>query len=245
MKAVESSLIFNGQIYAAEVHENFNNLNEVFSYGIVKDSVPVWILQNKKTSHSIFLLWLSLLPVSSWSCKKRGLGYEDVSNYNKPVRWHHRRSLATFSRHPYIPYWLPREAENICSCWVCCHPRLPSVEQQLLRTDFWGIVKYSYQTTEITKHIQQEQFVCISYIDHKASIILWGNVKSLKKIFKKSSKNAVRHQPTFLEKRKIKQNGLKSWLTRKQHNVELYLLQRPEKKKGNPDQRKLPDFITL
>ena len=41
MKAVESSLIFNEQIYAAEVHKNFNNLNKVFSYGIVKDSVPV------------------------------------------------------------------------------------------------------------------------------------------------------------------------------------------------------------
>lgn len=153
MKAVESSLIFNGQIYAAEVHENFNNLNEVFSYGIVKDSIPVWILQNNKTSHLIFLLWVSLLSVPSQSWKKRGPGYEDVTNYNKPVRWHHRRSLVTFLRRPYIPYWLQREAENICSCWVCCHPRLPSAEQQPLRTDFWGIIKYSYKTPEITKHI--------------------------------------------------------------------------------------------
>ena len=46
--------------------------------------------------------------------------------------------------------------------------------------------------------------------------------------------NAVRNQPTFLEKRKIKHNGLKSGLTRMQHNVELYLLQRPEEKKGTP-----------
>ena len=135
---------------------------------------------------------LTLSSSRSRSWKKRGPKYEDVSNYNKPVRWHHRRSLATFLRLPYIPYWLPREVENICSCWVCCHPRLPSVEQQLLRTDFWGIVKYSYKTPEITKHIQQEQFVCISCIDHKASIILWWNVKSLKKIFKESSKNLQR-----------------------------------------------------
>ena len=46
--------------------------------------------------------------------------------------------------------------------------------------------------------------------------------------------NAVRNQPTFLEKIKIKQNGLKSELTQMQHNVELYLLQRPEEKKGDP-----------
>ena len=54
------------------------------------------------------------------------------------------------------------------------------------------------------------------------------------KALKKSLMNAVRNQPTFLEKRKIKQNGLKSGLTRMQHNVELYLLQCPEEKEGTP-----------
>ena len=51
----------------------------------------------------------------------------------------------------------------------------------------------------------------------------------------KSSMNAVRNQPTFLDKRKIKQNGLKCELTQMQHNVGLCLLQCPEeKKKGAP-----------
>lgn len=56
----------------------------------------------------------------------------------------------------------------------------------------------------------------------------------MSKSLNKSSMNAVRNQPTFLEKTKIKQNGLKSELTQTQHNVELYLLQRPEEKKGTP-----------
>lgn len=123
---------------------------------------PYESCKTKKQSYSIFLLCLSFLPVPSRSGKKRGPGYDNVSNYNKPVRWHHRRSLVTFLRHPCIPCWLPREAESICSCWVCCHPRLPSVDQQLLRADFWGIIKYSYKKPKITKHIKLEQFMCIS-----------------------------------------------------------------------------------